>query len=108
MEIDTRPEDRPKIEHVVYEVPEGAKLLILGARDKKTDKEIFWFSPRVISDRGIAYVKKLPSAPAKTQAVDRLAFFLEHLNDAADSVKRLADFLERNPNALLTGKKKPQ
>jgi paraquat-inducible protein B len=33
---------------------------------------------------------------------------LEHLNDAADSVKRLADFLERNPNALLTGKKKPQ
>ena len=33
---------------------------------------------------------------------------LEHLNDAADSVKRLADFLERNPNALITGKKRPE
>jgi paraquat-inducible protein B len=33
---------------------------------------------------------------------------LEHLNDAADAVRRLADFLERNPNALLTGKKRPQ
>jgi hypothetical protein len=29
------------------------------------------------------------------------------LNDAADAVARLADFLERNPNALLTGKKRP-
>src|SRR4051794_6889071 len=29
VQIDTRPEDRPKIEHVVYEVPEGAKLDIL-------------------------------------------------------------------------------
>ena len=33
---------------------------------------------------------------------------LGHLNEAADAVKRLADFLERNPNALLTGKKRPQ
>ncbi len=32
---------------------------------------------------------------------------LEHLNEAADAIKRLADFLERNPNALLTGKKRP-
>ena len=30
---------------------------------------------------------------------------LAKLADAADSVQRLADFLERNPNALLTGKK---
>ena len=27
------------------------------------------------------------------------------ISDAADAVQRLADFLERNPNALLTGKK---
>ncbi|MDO8540094.1 MAG: MlaD family protein [Opitutaceae bacterium] len=33
---------------------------------------------------------------------------LEHLNEAADAVKRLADFLERNPNALITGRKRPQ
>jgi paraquat-inducible protein B len=32
---------------------------------------------------------------------------LQHLNDAAESVKELADFLERNPNALLTGRKRP-
>jgi paraquat-inducible protein B len=33
---------------------------------------------------------------------------LEHLNEASDAVKRLADFLERNPNALITGRKRPQ
>jgi len=27
------------------------------------------------------------------------------LSEAADAVQRLADFIERNPNALLTGKK---
>jgi hypothetical protein len=30
------------------------------------------------------------------------------LAEAADAVQRLADFLERNPNALLTGKKAPR
>lgn len=39
---------------------------------------------------------------------DDVAETLGHLNDAADAVKRLADFLERNPNSLLTGRKKPQ
>jgi paraquat-inducible protein B len=39
---------------------------------------------------------------------DQLAETLQHLNDAADSVRRLADFLERNPNALITGKKPPE
>lgn len=29
VQIDTRPEDQPKIEHVVYEVPEGIKLDVL-------------------------------------------------------------------------------
>lgn len=33
---------------------------------------------------------------------------LLHLNEAADSVTRLVDFLERNPNALITGRKRPQ
>jgi paraquat-inducible protein B len=33
---------------------------------------------------------------------------LTHLNEAADSVKRLADFLERNPSALITGRKRPE
>ena len=39
---------------------------------------------------------------------DELVGTLEQLNEAADAVKRLADFLERNPNSLLTGKKRPQ
>ena len=39
---------------------------------------------------------------------EELGDTLQHLNDASDSVKQLADFLERNPNALLTGKKRPQ
>jgi paraquat-inducible protein B len=33
---------------------------------------------------------------------------LNQLNQTADAVKRLADFLERNPNALLMGRKPPQ
>jgi paraquat-inducible protein B len=32
---------------------------------------------------------------------------LQHINEAVDAVKRLADFLERNPNALITGRKRP-
>ena len=39
---------------------------------------------------------------------DEVVGTLEQLNEAADAVKRLADFLERNPNALLTGKKRPE
>jgi len=39
---------------------------------------------------------------------EELTDTLAHLNDAADSVKQLADFLERNPNALITGRKRPQ
>ncbi len=33
---------------------------------------------------------------------------LAKLSEAADAVQRLADFIERNPNALLTGKKAPR
>jgi paraquat-inducible protein B len=40
--------------------------------------------------------------------VDDISGTLAHLNDAADAVKRLADFLERNPNALITGRKRPE
>jgi paraquat-inducible protein B len=39
---------------------------------------------------------------------EELTDTLNHLNDAADSVKQLADFLERNPNALITGRKRPR
>jgi paraquat-inducible protein B len=39
---------------------------------------------------------------------EELVGTMAHLNEAADAVKRLADFLERNPNALITGRKRPQ
>jgi paraquat-inducible protein B len=32
---------------------------------------------------------------------------LSHLNEAAEAVRRLADFLERNPSALISGRKAP-
>ncbi|MDB6170291.1 MAG: Mammalian cell entry related domain protein [Verrucomicrobia bacterium] len=36
---------------------------------------------------------------------DEVTHTLAQLRDAADAVQRLADFIERNPNALITGKK---
>lgn len=39
---------------------------------------------------------------------DELVNSLQHLNEAAESVQRLVDFLERNPNALITGRKRPE
>jgi paraquat-inducible protein B len=33
---------------------------------------------------------------------------LQRLNEAADAVTRLADYLERNPSSLITGKKRPE
>jgi HAMP domain-containing protein len=32
---------------------------------------------------------------------------LQEISEAADAIERLADYLERNPNALVVGKKKP-
>jgi paraquat-inducible protein B len=37
-----------------------------------------------------------------------MAATLDQLSEAADAVKRLAEFLERNPNALIAGRKRPQ
>jgi paraquat-inducible protein B len=33
---------------------------------------------------------------------------LERVADAAESVQQLADFIERNPNALVSGRKGPK
>jgi paraquat-inducible protein B len=38
---------------------------------------------------------------------DDLTRTLNQLGEAAESVQRLADFIERNPNALISGKKRP-
>ena len=39
---------------------------------------------------------------------EEIAGTLGQLNEAADAIKRLAEFLERNPNALITGRQRPQ
>lgn len=39
---------------------------------------------------------------------EELVETMRSLNETADAVKRLAEFLERNPNALLTGRKPPR
>ncbi len=39
---------------------------------------------------------------------EEVATTLAQLGEAADAVKRLADFLERNPNALIVGRKIPE
>ncbi len=39
---------------------------------------------------------------------DEVAVTLAHLGEAAEAVRRLADFLERNPSAIITGRKAPQ
>ena len=44
-----------------------------------------------------------PRAPLVYQATSTL----NELSDAARSVRQLADFLDRNPNALLTGRPTP-
>jgi paraquat-inducible protein B len=45
---------------------------------------------------------------AQTGLGDETTRALSQLSEAAAAVQRLADFLERNPNALLTGKKPPR
>jgi len=39
---------------------------------------------------------------------DEVTVALQQLGDAAASVSRLAEFLERNPNALIVGRKRPE
>ncbi|MEY4006535.1 MAG: hypothetical protein RLZZ221_2631, partial [Verrucomicrobiota bacterium] len=43
---------------------------------------------------------------AQTGVGADLGVTLGRLNEAADAVGRLADFIERNPNALLTGRRR--
>jgi paraquat-inducible protein B len=44
-----------------------------------------------------------PDAPLQTE----LTGALEHVSDAARSISELAEFLKRNPNALITGRRPP-
>src|SRR5215472_5015936 len=44
VQIDTRPEDAPKIEHIIYDVPEGQKLPVLRALlDGRGDESVLVF-----------------------------------------------------------------
>jgi paraquat-inducible protein B len=63
---------------------------------------------RAIESFGATAVEARRFIAAQSGVGDDLVETLEHLNAAAESVKELADFLERNPNALITGKKRPE
>jgi paraquat-inducible protein B len=77
--------------------PAGKELQATIAEAKKTVQS---FSEAATAARNFI--------AAQSGIGEELGETLGHLNEAADSVKRLADFLERNPNALITGRKRPE
>jgi paraquat-inducible protein B len=77
--------------------PVGAELTSTLAETKRT----------IVSFRATAESAQAFLAANRDVGGD-IAGTLARLNEAAASVQQLADFLERNPNALITGRKRPQ
>ncbi len=76
------------IEAIVLEdKPIGTLFLLMAIEAVPTEPErVIWSSPIRLSDRGVAYVKALGELPEK--GPDRLAFFMQHLEDEDDSLAR--------------------
>jgi len=75
--------DAAPIETILLEnKPVGSLFLLLGIEPPK----LIWSSPIPVSDRAVAYLKKLGSLPEK--GPDRLAFFQKHLEDADETLAR--------------------
>ncbi len=69
--------------------------------------------PKAEADPTRFYVLRTPAATEAFLAAQSgvgadVAATLVRLNESADAVTRLVDFLERNPNALITGRKRPE
>jgi paraquat-inducible protein B len=77
--------------------PRGREL---GATLAEARKAIGAFSETAAAAKGFI--------AAQSGVGEELAVTLARLNEAAESVRQLADFIERNPSALLSGKKPPQ
>ena len=67
---------------LLEEKPAGALFLIMGVEPP----ELLWSSPITVSDRAVAYLKKLKSLPES--GADRLAFFQQYLEDEDDTLTR--------------------
>ncbi|MFN9370048.1 MAG: hypothetical protein ACK6CT_14995 [Planctomycetia bacterium] len=76
------PEGAPIEAIMLDDKPVGDRFLLFGIEPPK----LVWSSPIKVSDRAVAYLRKLASLPAK--GPDRLAFFQEHLEDADDTLAR--------------------
>jgi hypothetical protein len=76
-------DDATAVETILLEEkPVGSLFLLLGVEPPK----LVWSSPITVSDKVVAYLKKLDSLPAK--GPDRLAFFQQHLEDEEDTLAR--------------------
>jgi hypothetical protein len=67
---------------MLEEKPVGTLFLLMGVEPPN----LVWSSPIRVSDRAVAYIKKLPSLPEK--GADRLAFFQNHLEDEDETLAR--------------------
>jgi len=73
---------RPIETIMLEEKPVGALFLLMGVEPPK----LVWSSPIAVSDRGVAYLRKLADLPEK--GPERLAFFQEHLEDEDETLAR--------------------
>jgi len=67
---------------LLEEKPAGALFLIMGVEPP----ELLWSSPIAVSDKAVAYLKKIGSLPEA--GADRLAFFQQYLEDEDDTLAR--------------------
>ena len=75
--------DAAPIETIMLEEkPVGTLFLLMGVEPPK----LVWSSPIRLSDRAVAYIKKLGDIPEK--GPERLAFFERHLEDEDDALAR--------------------
>ncbi|MFM8705982.1 MAG: hypothetical protein ACKOHG_19430 [Planctomycetia bacterium] len=67
---------------LLEEKPVGTLFLLMGVEPPA----LVWSSPIPVSDRAVAYLRKLASLPEKGS--DRLAFFQQHLEDPDETLAR--------------------
>jgi len=90
-----------EIETIMLEdKPPGTLYLLMGVEPP----QLVWSSPIGLSDRAVAYIKRLADLPEK--GPDRLAFFQEHLEDEDEALARDAyDEFATSPYADVRGLK---
>jgi hypothetical protein len=75
--------DARRLETILLEdKPVGTLFLLMAIEPPK----LVWSSPIIVSDRAVAYLRKLGGLPEK--GGDRLAFFQDHLEDEDDTLAR--------------------